>query len=168
MDELGLGELGTGTLTLALKGEKKAKDLLPPGDRSPSESSVSAPQASTTSGPLVPRLPGLHHLPQPPSLSRSCCSPQSKNTLRTRPGAHHPAAGLTQEHRTRGDRRRDFLSGLPYPAATFGGTLCSHDGDEEKQAAICTSAPGIKGCTTMPRCQAGGQRDEGDAVWQMG
>ena len=112
LDELGLGELGARTQTLALKGEKKAKDLLPPGDHSPSKRSVSAPRTSTASGPLAPRLPGPHHLPQPPPLSRSRCCPQSKHTLRTRPGAHHPVAGLAQEHQTRSDGRRDFLSGL--------------------------------------------------------
>ena len=161
MDELGLRELGARTLTLALKGEKKAKDLLPPGDRSPSESSVSAPQASTTSGPLIPRLPGLHHLPQPPSLARSCCSPQSKNTLRTRPGAHHPAAGLTQEHRTRGDRRRDFLSGLRscpiWPPPWEGPSVHT----TEMRKSRLPSAPPLLKSKAVRQCQDAKQEDSG-------
>lgn len=161
LDELGLGELGARTLTLALKGEKKAKDLLPPGDHSPSERNVSAPRASTASGPLAPRLPGPHHLHQLPPLSRNCCSPQSKHTLRTRPGAHHPAAGLAQEHQTHSDRRRDFLSGLrscPIRPPPLEGPSVHM---MEMRKSRLPSAPPLLKSKAAPRCQDAKQEARG-------
>ena len=143
---------------------------MPPGDHSPSESSVSTPHASIASGPLVPRLPGPHHLPQPPPLPRSCCSPKSKHTLRTRPGAHHPVAGLAQEHQTRGDRRRDFLSGLRscpiWPPPLEGPFVHT---TEMRKSRLPSSPPLLKSKATQ-RCQdakqeASGMREMPSGSW---